>query len=342
MCNNWNNLRGEKMFIGYMRNTKKPGKMAKEIANICKENGMDLLYFTAKGLNRKTGKVKGQVLLSEGWTTTIAELPNIVDISPLCIKHRKQVKYLQDNCILTDNMENLLSKESVYELTIDHEVLESIATPTKRINSHIDILDYVRDYDKVKVQALYKKDYNGDYYIYYEDRKVNVLEDDQWTSYELPEFEEWYHTISDNKAYIVQKHLESQTRSNIPFHFRVNLDKNADNTWGITEIFTNLTNTTNKDKIDYQSFLHEHYDVNTAKQLQTQLIDFSILFALQVEEYRKYNLMTLGIDFGVTNDGQIFIIDANNSPGTVGIQDEVAGKRVNYYQYLAEKHLLHE
>jgi len=329
------------MIIGYVRNQKRPGKLAKKVAELCKEKGIDFIYFTPKSINRKTGKVKGKTLLSNTWNTVVADIPKVIDISPLCIKHRKQVAYLQEHCVLTDPVDNLLTKENIYELSEDHESLHSISVPTKRINSYKDVLDFIRDYHTVNIQSFYRKDFTKDYLIYYEDREIVVSIDGEISKYSLGDFEEWFKEATDKKPYIVQKFFESKTTSNIPLHSRVNVDKNEDSEWSVTKVFTHYTG--DYDDIarlegdkpqSYDEFLYEHYDRNIADDIIKQIDSYSIEFAKQVEVYRNHKLMTIGIDFGVTPEGILFIYDANNSPGTAHIEEEVATKAVGYYQHL--------
>src|SRR5699024_5009936 len=77
-----------------MRNQKGPGKTVTKIAQLCKDKGIDLVYFNDKNISMKRNKIKGKVWMEEQWNKIEIDVPAIIDISPLCRKHKKKVAYL--------------------------------------------------------------------------------------------------------------------------------------------------------------------------------------------------------------------------------------------------------
>src|SRR5699024_124285 len=81
-----------------------------------KNKGIDLVYFNDKNISIKRNKIKGKVWMEEQWNKIEIDVPAIIDISPLCRKHKKKVAYLKEHAYLTDNMEHVLNRVNLYEL----------------------------------------------------------------------------------------------------------------------------------------------------------------------------------------------------------------------------------
>lgn len=89
---------------------------------------------------------------------------------------------------------------------------------------------------------------------------------------------------------------------------------------------------------DVETFLSNEFGLDKATTILGTLHDICFKIAKSVEQYRQHELITIGIDYGITTNGKIYIIEANNSPALKSdIQNSVATKRIGYYTYLINK-----
>lgn len=329
-----------------MRNQKGPGKTVTKIAQLCKHKGIDLVYFNDKNISIKRNKIKGKVWMEEQWNKIEIDVPAIIDISPLCRKHKKKVAYLKEHAYLTDNMEHVLNRVNLYELLKKNDHLSTYAVPTIKVENYKDILSFLKEYDIAKMQALFKKSYDGETIVKYEDRLVQVEENGTKTTYELPEFEAWFKERIGNKTFIAQQDINLNGRDNKPFYCRFQLDKNEHNEWTTTDMAIWIgeagddyyTINERNNSADVEAFLSNTFGLDKATTILANLHDVSFKVAKSVEQYRQHELITIGIDYGITTEGDIFIIEANNSPAVNdAIQDKIAQKRSKYYMHLIHK-----
>lgn len=329
-----------------MRNQKGPGKTVTKIAQLCKDKGIDLVYFNDKNISMKRNKIKGKVWMEEQWNKIEIDVPAIIDISPLCRKHKKKVAYLKEHAYLTDNMDHVLNKVNLYELLREDEQLSTYAVPTIKIENYKDVLSFLRENDVAKMQALFKKSYDGETLVKYENRLVQVEENDTQTSFELPEFEAWFKERIGNKTFIAQQNVNLNGRDDKPFYCRFQLDKNEHNEWTTTDMAIWIgekgddyyTIQDRNNSADVETFLSNAFGLDKATTILGTLHDICFKVAKSVEQYRQHELITIGIDYGITTDGKIYIIEANNSPALKSdIQNDVAEKRIGYYTYLMNK-----
>lgn len=67
-----------------------------------------------------------------------------------------------------------------------------------------------------------------------------------------------------------------------------------------------------------------------------RLLNLGEIFPYKYEELRKTDIMTLGIDIGIGQNGKFYIFEANSSPYTAPLRAEVVNLRTQYYKYLID------
>src|SRR5699024_11362068 len=79
------------MYAGYLRKIDKPSKIAKIIAITCKQQGIELVYFTPKDVNLKTHMVNGKIFLNNQWVKIEVPIPKCIDVNPYLYFSNKKV-----------------------------------------------------------------------------------------------------------------------------------------------------------------------------------------------------------------------------------------------------------
>src|SRR5699024_1618332 len=57
----------------------------------------------------------------------------------------------------------------------------------------------------------------------------------------------------------------------------------------------------------------------------------------KVEELRGTHIMTLGLDIGIDQNGDLYLFEVNDGPATFAVKAEAGFLRANYYKYLFKK-----
>lgn len=59
----------------------------------------------------------------------------------------------------------------------------------------------------------------------------------------------------------------------------------------------------------------------------------------KMEKLRKTHIMYLGIDIGIESNGDLYLFETNDGPGTTNVISEAAFHRSNYYAYVLNEKL---
>lgn len=332
------------MMIGYMRNYLKPTHMAELTAMICRFKGIELVYFRHRDVDMKNEKVNGKILLNNKWVNVRVDIPRVIDISPFCYRHEKVVNYLNKHSFLTDNLKNRVSKEKLQELLAEDEKFSGHVIPTIKLTSHNDLIDFLATHKEIVVKPVFSRRGRGVYAIKEAGKGYIVGHQKEEIKLSKQDLKKLHDEVFNEKQHIAQKYIVSRTKYGDPFDCRIHLEKNGEGQWEIIKIIAR-TGTGQKvianvnyggGRSDIEPFLEANYG-NEWETIHKELKKFGILMAEKMETVRKTELMTLGLDVGIDDKGNLFIFEANSAPGTAVIKSEVAMTRSDYYRYLLKE-----
>ncbi|SHE76230.1 YheC/D like ATP-grasp [Seinonella peptonophila] len=122
--------------------------------------------------------------------------------------------------------------------------------------------------------------------------------------------------------YVIQPYLSLTTSDGSPFDLRVLLQKNAHKEWQKTGVAIRIGNpisiTSNlhgggRAKC-WEKFLQEHLPSSLHESIVNQLHQCTTLVPKHLEEYHG-SLVELGLDLGIDQQGNVWILEANSKPG---------------------------
>src|SRR5699024_12300348 len=129
------------MYAGYLRKIDKPSKIAKIIAITCKQQGIELVYFTPKDVNLKTHMVNGKIFLNNQWVKIEVPIPKCIDVNPyLYFSNKKVMGYLNRNSILSPSQFGIISKEKLKRKLLESGKVDYVVIITSMKSNYIDLI----------------------------------------------------------------------------------------------------------------------------------------------------------------------------------------------------------
>lgn len=332
------------MNVGFMRNFKKPPELAYLTAKMRKYYGINIVYLTPLDIDVDNHTATGKILVGEEWIPTKVEIPKLIDISAYCFKkkNRKVTDYLRENVYLTDNRKNRINKEKLQKELLKDDKLSHLVIPTSRYKSVDDIFRKIKEYDVIVLKPIYgergKNIYiirkNGFKYIVGHNKEEETLSKRQLSRF----FEE-----KSLKRYIIQKYVTSRALNGDPFDCRIHFEKNGQGKWEIAKMYIRIgigqTVISNMNQggamAEPKGFLKANFP-DKWEEIYQKLLDLGETFPYKYEELRKTDMMTLGIDIGIDQKGQLYIFEANTASFTAPLKAEVVNLRTQYYKYLID------
>jgi len=334
------------MLVGVMSTYKRPPRLIRLTALISKTYGIDIIFVRPPDVNIEKGTLTGKMLINNKWVTQEKEIPEFIDITPYCFKkkYKTVTDYLKQKTFLSDNRENVLTKEALQEYLKEDPEYSHLVLPTYKVMSFDDISRYLEKYSKVVLKPsdgiqgkrIFIVEKSTDKYIVgHNTHEKNMNEE---------EFYNLYREKVKGQMYLVQKYIVSRTRQGDPFDCRIHVEKNGNGKWQSAKNYIRIgigqkviSNVNQGGGIaDPISFLKANYD-DKWKEINEKLKKLAVTLPYKVEELRGTHIMSLGIDIGIGKDGELYLFEVNDGPAFKTLIGEIAYLRSNYYKYVKQK-----
>lgn len=336
------------MYVGIMRNFKEPPEIAYLTAKMSKYYNIEIIYLTPQDIDIEKHEANGKILVGEEWVQHTVEIPKLIDIARYCYKkkNRKVIQYLQKNVYLTDNRKNPINKEKLQEELLKDKRFSHLVIPTSRFESIEYMMNKVKQYGTIVIKPINGERGKGIYIIKKKGLKYIIghnKEEKTLSKGKLAKFFVELDKVKPLKRYIIQKYVSSRTLNGDPFDCRLHFEKNGQGRWVIAKMYIRIgigqTVISNMNQggamAEPIGFLQANFPHNW-EDIYQRLLNLGEIFPYKYEELRKEDLMTLGIDIGIDQNGQFFIFEANSYPYTAPLRAEVVNLRTQYYRYLID------
>ncbi|WP_019378062.1 YheC/YheD family protein [Virgibacillus halodenitrificans] len=329
------------MLIGFMRNLLQPTKMARLTTMLCKYYGMDLIYIRPRDIDMNTNKVQGKMLVNDEWLTVQTDLPEFIDISPYCFKHKEIMNYLRGKVILSDTGLNLLGKEKLQQVLKEDRNFSKYVIPTKSADNIENIYELLKKFSTVVMKPIGGEKGKGVYILRKDEKTFTLGHKKEERKLNEKEFEKFYNDNIKNSRYIVQKYIKSRTKNGDPFDCRLHVEKNGEGKWVLAKKYIRIgigqkviSNVNQGGGIaDTKAFLMANFGDDWAR-INKKLNQLAVTLPYKIEKMRNTSMMTLGLDVGIDLDGELYIFESNGAPLTTSIRAEVAMLRTKYYKFV--------
>ena len=347
------------VLVGIWRPDLEPTSLAKALAMMAPSQGIDVVYFRPHSIDAENDRVFGLHLKqgTDRWERVTMRVPDVVDISSFCWEDKEGREYLEEHCWCTDLKKNRISKGRLQTLLAKDDAVKKYAIPTLRyikkgesqeeklerlvafMQEHGDVVaNAVHSQRGVGVHRITFDSATGQYHIGYLTDEMD-MDEEKFRVYAAEKF-------FSGKAHIIHKYVSSRSKTGDPFDCRVHVEKNGQGKWepasmlvriGIGQkIISNINQ--GGGMAELEPFLKANRPDNWEEIIE-RLNELASTVPYWYEEKRGVELCTLGIDTGITPEGDLHIFEVNSLPFTDFNLGQVAMLRVAYYRWLAENRI---
>lgn len=250
-----------------------------------------------------------------------------------------------------------LNKWEIYEYISNHETAKIYHPPTILLDNVSLVSKEVIKYGLVFIKPINGSQgkgiitvfWNGQFFEY--KYQGNTLIEGKSKS--AKKLEEFISNIVKNRIYIIQKGLPLVKYNDCPVDIRVLMQKNEKGKWIRTKAFarvskpgsftSNLSLGGEAKTID--EVLQEQFSPNKIKNVKKKLRNASRIIVTALEEQSQQLFGELGLDLGITHDGQVWLIEINSKPwktietkdGTEELVEKSFMRPIQYAGYLANQ-----
>lgn len=332
--------------IGVLSHYDNPTGMIKFLSLVSKAKGIDLIFFRIKDIDQQNNVINGKTLVDNNWIEITTEIPRVIEVSSYCLKYKNELEYLNKYAFLTNSSRNRMSKATFQKKLEEDSHLKKYVIPSEACTSFSVIEKFLSNYNKIiikpgngeKGKGIYKIIKNND-----DEFELNYQQSQEKVS--LEQLNAFYMDKigSTGRRYIVQKYITSTTPDGSPFDCRIHLEKNRFGKWAIPKIYVRIglgqkvtSNISQGGGSSDAELFFNIYFKDKAEEILKHLGELGHKVAIKQEELRDTELMKLGVDVGVDEQGDLYIFETNGDPGTTRLRAEAALLRTDYYKYLLE------
>jgi len=343
------------MMIGLLRTSETPPVAFADLLTMtCNYQGIKLLYMTPSNIDIKTGMVTGKMLIENEWRNIKTKLPKFIDATPYLFsganakKYQKEIRYLKKSTRLSINRRHLIQKDELQRMLTKHKELKELAIETEEVTTFEKLISFLDKHNSIilkpvlsyggKNVAIIQKDDKDYTYIEEENKKIT-----------FKELSELYDEKYSKRAYVIQEYVVSRSLFDDPIDCRVHLEKNGNNEWEVARSFvriglgekvvSNISQGGGISRVD--PFLKANFRENW-KVIKKKIEHYSRVIPAELEKYKNEDFMVMGLDLGLTIEGNVKLFEINTFPIVSPQRAEIARLRAGYYKFVLKELALEE
>ncbi|MEC5423489.1 YheC/YheD family protein [Virgibacillus sp. C22-A2] len=330
------------MLVGFMRNYRKPLKLARLVAKMSKCNNVDLVYFTAADIDINRKKINGKILVNDKWITKEVGIPAFIDISALCFKYKEEVQFLRENSILST--ERLPSKYKVDKKIKRDGEFSHLIIPSGTFTNFNDFHEFLEHHVQIVLKPKNGQKGEGIYMLSKNESDYTLSYKNDETQISKEVLENFFEEEINKEKYIFQKFINSRSKTGDPFDCRIRLEKNGNGKWGVAinlvrigtgqKVVSNVSQGGSVNKLN--SFLRNNFE-DKQDVIKTRIVDLAKTFPYKLERLFNRRFTSLGLDIGIDRDGNLYLFEINTAPGDEFALGEIALLKSEYYDYMLNK-----
>lgn len=300
-----------------------------------KQIGIPVIVFHPTGLQFETRTVKGFSLDQHNqWKSVTAPIPKFIydRCFYLGTKYNRIYKPYIARLVNSKGVRflglGLKGKWQMYELVSKHPTLASYLPPTEQVENLNQIQLWLQRYPSIILKPKNGslgigviKATQSNRSILVEGRSTdNVPFQKNFTSFQS--FAAFFRSSKKRWKYLIQPYLTLTTQQGIPFDVRLLVQKDGSGQWATTgkairmgsgkSITSNLHG--GGRAFSFEGFLQQNYTLKEAEKIKSHMAVLESALPKYLEQHHG-PLVELGIDIGIDNDHNIWLIEVNSKPG---------------------------
>ncbi|PKM88587.1 MAG: alpha-L-glutamate ligase [Firmicutes bacterium HGW-Firmicutes-12] len=340
--------------IGMLHHRKDPRTVIKAYAYaaVAKAEGVELIFFSPKGVDFKNRKIRGYRYDDGFWRKIEEPFPSVIynTGSPEKLKKSYEIiNRLKEEIPFTTY--SIGHKMAVYERIKKAGEFSQYLIPSEKVSSIKELLNFLQLYHRVILKPVVGHKGQGVILIETCGNDFYLQVGSQQYKYNIDELGRYLSKRIDDEHLLMQPYINCRTKSDCPYDFRLHVQKDGQGKWVITSIYprigangriaTNLNcggYTLYLEPFLQQEFKDEYYDI------KRYLEHFSLQLAQYLDkiqkEYFSEEIDELGIDVAFDDHGKICIYEINWRPGcppAFYLELDVIRNMIRYAIHLAKE-----
>ncbi|MEF2889272.1 MAG: YheC/YheD family protein [Turicibacter sanguinis] len=318
------------ILIGMLHHRKMPTSIERTsfYALAAKEEGVDFIYFSPKGVDFKNKVINGYVYKDGIWKRATKRFPDVIFNagSPAKLNRAKQiVNRLRKEIPFTSYPVG--NKMAVYKRLKKAKVFSRYLIPTQTVSSTQELLKFIQKNGKIVFKPVGGHQGEGVTFIERKGQKFLVQFEGVDHIYTLSQLNEFVSKRILHTNYLVQRYINSKNSDGEPTDFRLHVHKDGNKKWIISVIYARssttrslITNVHQGAKVAVlDDYLKEH-NPRHREEMKKKLEIFAIKLANHLDDLQEkshlHKFDELGIDIGIDEHNNIWIYEVNWLPGT--------------------------
>lgn len=324
-----------------MRTYKNPGRLGRITSMVCNNLGVDFFFFNPEDVNFKTKTINGLFYINGRWRRQETGFPLAVDNE---VTHdQKFMQALDQESYLACHL--IGSKQQVFERLKKAGGFDEVLIPYVTIRSLNDIYDFMKEHGHILLKPIVSNQGRNIYTVRTVNKKLEITTDETTERMNKTEFEKFYTEVLKPRVYLAQPFIESKTLQGDPFDVRMHVRKNINGDWRSAAIYPRIgigkgvtSNISQGGGVSpLNSFLKTKFG-DKWQDVWKNLEEVSNWFPKRFEELYEYDFDAFGIDFGLDENGKLWLFEVNTSPGVKYFVGEDAELRGQYLKHCAMKY----
>ncbi|TSB48500.1 YheC/YheD family protein [Alkalicoccobacillus porphyridii] len=313
-----------------------------------KLQGQNLILFSSKDINFEEKTIKAEINRNGKWEEDVFEFPRVIhNIFPKgksfqSKEERKLRKLIPFTSFSVGNKYSVPEKLVKTGRFAEYFIQFRVCTDLDIIYSHLD------QHKSVVFKPILGRQGQHIYFVEKDNNKYIISQHKHKKSYNKDNFHIWLQDIilKENKSYIVQPFIKSQTKKKEPFDIRAHVQKNGEGKWVITKMYPRIGD--NKSILsnisrggyteDMDMFLKREYK-DKANLYKDNLVELTMGLTSHLDKVYGFALDELGLDIAIDETGRFWFHEVNNGPQSTYHEKERAENTIAYARYVKENGL---
>lgn len=324
----------------------RPGRI-KAMNKEAEKQSAKLYYFTSKDIDFENKEIEADTFEDNEWKRVTVPFPDVINNTGAgrhSFEERKLRREVPFTSFYVGNKYSLPRRMLKYRKHTDLLIPFTVCFTKDQINRFMEKNNPVvfKDLSRNRGENIYFVTKRNNRYIITEHNKEKILTEERFNSFVNNVI------LQEKGSYIIQRFILSRTKKDEPFHIRSQVQKNKKGKWVLSFIYAvrgerkgYISNRALGHKAeDLEMFLKKEFDSNWRK-YDNKVRKLSVDVAKYLDQLYGFGLEEMGIDFGIDENGHIWMYEVNNGPATRQFEKERAVHTIGYAKYIAENGIMY-
>lgn len=345
-----NKLKNIQPVIGILAQSEFHKELYNHCAIVSKFYDCEVFYFSNSNIDSSNDLIKGKTFQNGRWIWKDYSLSNGIDVifDRLRTASSPKYKHVYDKIkhipTTHPNYGQKMNKLTFYDKFYEEGTLLENIIPYERFLSTKATLNFLEKHRNIILKPQSSSGGKNLYYIYFNDKNIEVALEKSIISYSSEEFSKWLDNLSGRDNYVLQKFIPSKTLDNHPFDIRVHMIRNINNEWEFLAIVPRVGHDIAKISMlsnggyigQWKGFVSRNFSKENYKKINRNIREISLKSVEVMEKVFDSKITEVGIDFVINKDNSIYFVEYNvNKPAEFYAGFDLALNGIGYARYIA-------